>query len=67
MEETQIVYTNFKDEVMGIRTESLIDMPSMTGAQYEKKVKAYLNITEIISLYTVFESTSYLPKRISRG
>ena len=39
----KIVYTNFKDEVMGIRTESLIDMPSMTGAQYEKKVKAYLN------------------------
>jgi type I restriction enzyme R subunit len=38
----KIVYTDFKDEVLGIREEQVIDMPKMTGAQYEKKVKEYL-------------------------
>jgi type I restriction enzyme R subunit len=38
----KIVYTNFKDEVVGIRTGSVMEMPAMTGAQYEKKVKEYL-------------------------
>jgi len=37
-----IVYTDFKDEVVGIREEQTIHMPKMTGAQYEKKVKDYL-------------------------
>ena len=27
---------------MGVRDEAVIDMPKMTGAQYEKKVKGYL-------------------------
>jgi len=36
------VYTDFKDEVIGVREEPLLDMPKMTGAQYEKKVKDYL-------------------------
>jgi len=38
----KIVYTDFQDEIMGVRNEELIDMPKMTGAQYEKKVKDYL-------------------------
>jgi type I restriction enzyme R subunit len=37
-----IVYTDFKDEVLGVREETVIEMPKMTGAQYEKKVKEYL-------------------------
>ncbi len=38
----KIVYTDFKDEVLGVREESGIYMPKMTGTQYEKKVKDYL-------------------------
>jgi len=38
----KIVYTDFQDEVLGVRDEAIIDMPKMTGAQYEKKVKDYL-------------------------
>jgi type I restriction enzyme R subunit len=37
-----IVYTDFKDEVLGVRDEAVVVMPTMTGAQYEKKVKEYL-------------------------
>jgi len=37
-----IVYTNFEDEVTGIREEPALPTPRMTGAQYEKKVKEYL-------------------------
>ena len=37
-----IVYTDFQDEVVGVREEPAIYMPKMTGAQYEKKVKEYL-------------------------
>ncbi len=38
----KIVYTDFQDEVMGVREEEAVYMPKMTGAQYEKKVKDYL-------------------------
>jgi len=38
----KIVYTDFQDEVMGVRDEVVTDMPKMTGVQYEKKVKDYL-------------------------
>jgi type I restriction enzyme R subunit len=38
----KIVYTDFQDEVIGVRDEPITDMPKMTGAQYEKKVKDYL-------------------------
>jgi type I restriction enzyme R subunit len=37
-----IVYTDFQDEVLGVREEDAIFMPKMTGQQYEKKVKDYL-------------------------
>ena len=40
--ERHIVYTNFQDEVVGIREQQAIYMPKMTGAQYEKKVQDYL-------------------------
>ena len=36
------LYTNFKDEVLGVREEEAVFMPRMTGLQYEKKVKDYL-------------------------
>ena len=38
----KIVYTDFQDQVIGVRDEEVVHMPKMTGAQYEKKVKAYL-------------------------
>ncbi|MDD4965765.1 DEAD/DEAH box helicase family protein [Halothiobacillus sp.] len=37
-----IVYTDFKDEVLGVREEQAVYMPKMTGVQYEKKVREYL-------------------------
>ena len=37
-----IVYTDLKDEVLGVREAEVITMPKMTGVQYEKKVKDYL-------------------------
>ena len=37
-----IVYTDFKDEVLGVREEKALYIPTMTGQQYEKKVKDYL-------------------------
>lgn len=37
-----VVYTDFQDEVMGVRHEAVIDMPKMTGVLYEKKVKEFL-------------------------
>lgn len=39
----KIIYTTFDDELTGVREESLIELPRMTSAQYEKKVKAYLD------------------------
>ncbi len=38
----RIVYTDFKDEVLGVREEEVVFMPKMTGVQYEKKIRDYL-------------------------
>lgn len=38
----QIVFTDFRDEVLGVREEQAVYMPKMTGVQYEKKVRDYL-------------------------
>ena len=38
----KIVYTDFEDQVIGVRDEEVVHMPKMTGVQYEKKVKDYL-------------------------
>jgi len=38
----KIVYTNFQDEIIGVREDAPVYMPKMTGVQYEKKVKDYL-------------------------
>ena len=38
----KIVYTDFQDQVIGVRKEEVVDMPKMTGDQYEKKVRGYL-------------------------
>ena len=40
--ERRVVYTRFRDEVLGVREEAPVLMPSMTGVQYEKKVREYL-------------------------
>lgn len=37
-----IVYTDFKDEILNVRPEEALQIPTMTGVQYEKKVKDYL-------------------------
>ena len=39
----KIVYTDFQDQVIGVRDEEVVHMPKMTGVQYEKKVKDYLS------------------------
>ncbi|CAK8722597.1 hypothetical protein GMJAKD_11815 [Candidatus Electrothrix aarhusensis] len=41
-QERKLVYTDFQDEVLGVREEQPVYIPKMTGAQYEKKVKDYL-------------------------
>lgn len=38
----KIVYTQFVDEIEGIRVNEPIRIPKMTGAQYEKKVREFL-------------------------
>lgn len=38
-----IVYTDFEDEVLDVRQQAPVAMPKMTGAQYEKKVRRYLD------------------------
>ncbi|MBT3199636.1 MAG: restriction endonuclease subunit R, partial [Phycisphaerales bacterium] len=38
----KIVYTDFADEIMGEREADVVHMPTMTGAQYAKKVSDYL-------------------------
>jgi type I restriction enzyme R subunit len=42
----KVVYTDFKDEVLGVREEAPIKTPTMTGQQYAKKVAAYLQAHE---------------------
>ena len=38
-----IVHTAFQDEILGVRDHDAVDLPKMTGVQYEKKVQEYLN------------------------
>lgn len=40
--ERKVVYTDFKDEILGVREDRVVPMPKMTSVQYEKKVKEYL-------------------------
>ena len=37
-----IIYTDFQDEITGVREVAAVYLPKMTGAQYEKKVQEYL-------------------------
>ena len=37
-----IVYTDFQDEITGVREDAAVYMPKMTGVQYKKKVQEYL-------------------------
>lgn len=38
----KVVYTDFEDEILQIRPETVFEVPKMTGAQFQKKVEAYL-------------------------
>jgi type I restriction enzyme R subunit len=40
--ERKVVYTDFKDEIIGVRDDPVVPMPRMTSVQYEKKVREYL-------------------------
>ena len=35
----RVVYTDFQDQVKGVREEEVVYMPKMTGVQYEKKAQ----------------------------
>ena len=37
-----IVYTDFRDEITGVREDAAAYLPKMTGVEYEKKVQEYL-------------------------
>jgi len=37
-----IVYTDFEDEIQSVKHEEIIEFPKITGMQYEKRVRAYL-------------------------
>ena len=41
-EERKNVYSNFEDEIVGIRVGDAVVIPKMTGPQYEKRVRDYL-------------------------
>lgn len=38
----KMVYSDFEDQILGVREGVVVDIPNMTGAQYEKKVRDYL-------------------------
>ena len=38
-----IVYTDFEDEVLRVRDDEPVPMPKMSSAQYEKKVRSFLD------------------------
>ena len=38
----KVVYTDFQDEITGVREDAAVYLPKMTGVQYEKKVQEYL-------------------------
>lgn len=40
--ERKVVYTDFKDEITGVREDPLLNIPKMTSIQFEKKVTEYL-------------------------
>ncbi len=37
-----IVFTDFEDEITGVNEDAIIDIPRMTGVEYQKKVEQYL-------------------------
>ena len=53
----KIVYSNIKDEVMGVREDAVIEIPRMTGVQYEKKVMEYLrNHKEKLAIHRLYHN-----------
>ncbi len=42
-QQRRVIYTRFVDEIRGVRDEHALFMPTMTSAEYEKRVRAYLD------------------------
>ena len=38
----KVVYSDFQDEITAVRDGAAVDLPKMTGAEYEKRVQEYL-------------------------
>ena len=51
----KIVFTDLTDEIIGVRDDGFIEMPKMTGPQYEKKVREYLrNHENHVSIHRLY-------------
>ena len=37
-----IVFTDFEDEITGVNEDAIVDIPRMTGTEYQRKVEQYL-------------------------
>ena len=37
-----IVFTDFEDEITGVNEDAIVDIPRMTGLEYQRKVEQYL-------------------------
>ena len=59
----KIVRTDFKDEVVAVHDDGITGMPSMTGAQYEKKVTEYIrNHENHIAIHRLRSNQPLTPK-----
>jgi type I restriction enzyme, R subunit len=38
-----LVYTNLEDEILGVNDDAIIEIPRMTGMEYQRKVEQYLH------------------------
>ena len=60
----KIVYTDFQDQVTGVREEEVVYMPKMTGVQLRKRFRPTWRTTSTTSSSTVYEATSRSPRPI---
>lgn len=46
----RIVFTDFEDEITGVSEDAIVEIPRMTGVEYERKVEQYLqgHLTNIV-------------------
>jgi type I restriction enzyme R subunit len=61
----KILFTAFEDDVTGTRNEPLENIPNMTGVQYQKEVKKYLeNHTDHLVIQRLRTNTPLTPANI---